>query len=557
MFGGPRGGMPANTKGAYDASRIPASKLPRSAFDLSYGHKTTCHASMLLPIYLEEILPGDTFNVNTTIFARLSTPLVPAMDNLEVTTQYFFVPNRLVWSNWEKFCGAQTNPGDSISYTIPQMGPSFTVGVLSLVDFFGIHTAAAGQSLGGTASFCNALPFRAYTKIWNDWYRDENIQNSITLPIDDGPDDINDHVLQLRGKKKDYFYGSLTSPQKGTAVGFLSGTANVYGVAATPLKLKSLTGLGNADLFYEDSAPDHLTVTGTSGTWSNDSSVGIPLKSDAVATGLIEDLSTDTIDVINTFRQAIQIQAFLEKDARGGTRYTELNLSHFGVTNPDSRLQRSEYLGGGTADLSLTPIPQTSPTGIVGTTTKLGDLSAFGTALSPRNGFIKSFTEHGYVLGLLSIRVKNETYQQGLERMWVRQTRYDFYWPMFAHLGEQAVLNHEIYAIGDKAGAGTDQAIWGYQERYAEYRSRNSMVTGVFKSSATSTLDYWHYATLYASRPSLNSTFIGDNSTYAIDRNLAITHSGTAPQFKVDAFHKVHAARVMPVYGTPFNFSRF
>lgn len=576
MFGGPSGKLPSGKQNMSFAT-VPRAPVQRSAFDRSFGHKLTCQAGAVLPMFLDEVIPGDTFSLNSTIFARLSTPVVPFMDNLELTTQYFFVPNRLVWSNWEKFCGAQDNPGDSISFTIPQMGPHSNFTVMSLFDFFGLPpTNNAGTPLeyGGTAGYCSALPARCYNLIWNQWYRDENIQNSATINTGNGPDAFTDYQLLGRGKKKDYFYGSLTAAQKGTAVPFLSGTANVYGPAHTVN-----TGAGAFQLWNTtDSAVNFGTIdpivggaavrlgaTGWATFGGGDAGTGLNLGTAAQYTSLgattappYADLSTNLTDVVNTLRLAFQTQKFLERDARGGTRYIELILSHFGVTNPDFRLQRPEYLGGGVSDITTNPVPQTTPTGIAGTTTKFGDLGAFGTALSNRNGFTKSFTEHGHVLGLMNIRIKQPSYQQGIDRLWSRQTRYDFYWPVFAHLGEQTVLSREIFYAGDAAGSNTDAQVWGYQERYAEYRYKNSSVAGLFRSQAPSTLDTYHFAQNYgATRPALNSTYIIDDSGVILNRNMAVTSSATVSQFKVDIFHKFHTARRMPVNSVPGNMDRF
>lgn len=549
MFGGPSGRLPISSA-SHNFSQVPRANVPRSAFDRSHSKKLTCQASALVPIFLDEVLPGDSFRLNSTIFARLATPLVPLMDNMVVETQYFFAPMRLLWNNAEKFFGAQDNPGDSISYTIPQIGPAASFAVMTLPDYMGLPP---GPNYGGTAGFLNALPFRMANRVYNEWYRDENIQNSLPLSLDDGPDPLTDYVLQIRGKRKDYFYGSLTAAQKGTAVPFLSGTANVYG-SGIKTRLKSITSGGFADIFYETSAPDHYTAANVTGSLNDNDLMGFPTKADiaggAAPTGLITDLSTNLTDVVNTLRLAFQTQKFLERDARGGTRYIELILSHFGVTNPDFRLQRTEYLGGGTSQIQYTPVPNTSDTGT-------GDLAAFGTALSPNNGFFKSFTEHGYILGFMSIRAANLTYQQGVHKLWARQTRYDIYWPVFAHLGEQTVLRKEIYYVGDKATTNLDDTIWGYQERWAEYRYKPSEVCGLFRSAASQTLDAYHLAQDYASPPALNSTWLPDDTAINLDRNLGVTHSATVAQFKVDIFHKLHTARAMPVFSVPGNIDRF
>lgn len=568
MFGGPSGKLPASTS-SHNFSQVPRAPIQRSAFDRSSSYRTTCQASNLVPMFLDEVLPGDTFALNSTIFVRMGTSLVPAMDNLELSTQYFFVPNRLVWTNWEKFCGSQDNPGDSISYTIPQMNAS-TYGAMSLGDYLGLGNLAG--NVGGTASKCSALPFRCYNLIYNHWYRDENIQNSVTVDTGDSASSPANYTIQDRGKKKDYFYGALTSAQKGSAVPFLSGTAKVYGTSPTGANMGNVfQGWNTTDnavqygTLSKAAGANAITVAGgwtglAAGEIADSISLGTAAQIAAIGGGALApyaDLSTNLTDVVNTLRTAFQTQKFLERDARGGTRYVELIMSHFGVVNPDFRLQRPEYLGGGVSDINSSPVPQTTPTGIAGTTTKFGDLAAFTTALSNRNGFTKSFTEHGYILGIMNIRVKDISYQQGLHKLWTRNTRYDFYWPVFAHLGEQAVVRSEIYHVGDAAGANTDATVWGYQERYAEYRYKPSVVTGLFKSAATGTLDTWHFAQKYASAPSLNSTYITDDTRNMLDRNLALTHSGAVAQFKVDIFHKLHCARPMPVFGVPGNMDRF
>lgn len=574
MFGGPSGKLPSS-RANHNFSQVPRANIQRSAFDRSFNYKTTMQAGNLVPFFLDEVLPGDTFALNSTIFARMGTSVVPPMDNLELTTQYFFVPNRLVWSNWEKFMGAQDNPGDSISFTIPQNsgGAGASYASMSLGDYFGLGNLAG--NLGGSAGYCSALPFRCYNLIWNTWYRDENIQNSLTVDLGDGPDTPANYVLQQRGKTKDYFYGALTSAQKGTAVTMPLGTsAPVYGPGtaannANQALFQHWNVTAGAAQYGTESmkAADSFRVqlgTPWTGLNATDTTQGLQLGTAAQYTAAggnyappIADLSSAIAPTINAIRLAFQTQKFLERDARGGTRYIELILSHFNVVNPDFRLQRPEYLGGGISDINSTPVPQTTPTGIAGTTTKFGDLAAFSTALGNRNGFTKSFTEHGHIIGLMSIRVKNRSYQQGLAKLWQRRTRYDFYWPVFAHLGEQTVLNAEIYYQGDKAGANNDAGVWGYQERYGEYRYAPSLITGLFRSAASGTLDTWHFGQKYNSLPSLNSTFLPDDTATVLDRNLALTHSATVAQFKVDVFHKLHCARPMPLFGVPGQMDRF
>jgi hypothetical protein len=533
--------------------------MPRSAFDRSHTHKLTGQCGLLIPYFVDEVLPGDTISFNSTIFARLLTPTVPAMDNLEVKTEFFFVPNRLVWTNWIKMMGEQASPGDSISYTIPQQsggaGTSYAIGTLG--DYL---LADPSKNYGGTAGYCSALPFRCYNKIWNDWFRDENIMTGLTLDVGDGPDTPGNYVLLQRAKKHDYFYSALTQVQKGTAVPLLSGTANVYGPTPTSttgsMVMQAWNTTDGAVQFGGIGKGAGVTVFDQSGGWTGaaagDTVRPNTLGSAAQYTSLgaaysapYADFTTDAIDTINTLRLAATTQQFLEKDARAGTRYTEICLSHFGVTNPDSRLQRSEYLGGGRAPMNITPIPNTS-------NTNLGTLGAIGTGMSNNHSFTKSFTEHGHVMGLVTLRVASMSYQQGLRKMWTRQTRYDYYWPVFANLGEQAVYRGEIYYVGDKATTNADNTtVWGYQERWSEYRYYPNKISGQFRSQAATPLDAWHFAQNYGSAPSLNSTFLPDDSATIVDRNLGVTHSATIFQFKMDIYNRYHHARVMPVRSVP------
>lgn len=534
--------------------------MPRSAFDRSHTHKLTGQCGFLIPYFVDEVLPGDTISFNSTIFARLLTPTVPPMDNLEVKTEFFFVPNRLVWTNWVKMMGEQTNPGDSISYTVPQQsggaGTSYAIGTLG--DYF---LADPSKNYGGTAGYCSALPFRGYNKIWNDWYRDENVMNSVTVDTGDGPDTPGNYVLLQRAKKHDYFYSSTTQIQKGAAVPLLSGTANVYGptISGTTSGYTAFQAWNQTDTATEFGglAKTPAATTLSQGNAWTGAAAGDTIESWALGTKAqytslgaaytppFADFTTDAIDTINTLRLAATTQQFLEKDARAGTRYTEICLSHFGVTNPDSRLQRSEYLGGGRSPVSFTPIPNTS-------NTNLGTLGAIGTTMSNNHSFTKSFTEHGHVFGLVTLRVAAMSYQQGIRKMWTRQTRYDYYWPVFANIGEQAVYRQEIYYVGDKATTNADNTtVWGYQERWAEYRYYPNKISGQFRSQAASTLDPWHFAQNYGSAPSLNSTFLPDDSATIVDRNLGVTHSATIFQFKMDIYNRYHHARVMPVRSVP------
>ena len=515
---------------------IPKADIPRSKFDCQSTHKTTFDAGNLVPVYVDEVLPGDTFNLNMTAFARLATPLYPVMDNMVMDSFFFFVPNRLIWSNWQKFMGQQANPADSISYVIPQqVSPTSGYAIGSLQDYMGLPTV--GQvTTGNTVSHCAFWP-RAYNLIWNEWFRDENLQNSVVVDTGDGPDTVTNYTLLKRGKRKDYFTSALPWPQKGASVTLpLGSTAPII-----------------ANLNYDSNnstAANFPAVKAPNGVWHsllssvNTSSIYGSNDTRLAAQGLYADLSQATAATINQLRQSFQIQKLLERDARGGTRYTEIIRSHFGVISPDSRLQRPEYLGGGSTPININPIAQTSATGQTGASTPLGNLAAMGTALAHRHGFSQSFTEHGVIIGLVSVRA-DLTYQQGLHKMWSRSTRYDFYFPAFAMLGEQSILNKEIYVTG----ATTDNDVFGYQERWAEYRYNPSRISSLFRSTATGTIDGWHLAQKFTTLPTLGSTFIQENPP--VSRVVAVGSASNGQQFIFDSFFDVKKARPMPMYSVP------
>lgn len=518
-------------------SQVPQATIPRSVFDRTHGYKTTFDAGILIPIFCDEALPGDTFRCNLTTFCRLSTPLHPIMDNMFADVFFFAIPLRLLWANFQKFMGEQINPGDSTSYLIPQVVAGvggFTAG--SIYDYFGLPTLAPNISV-------SVLPFRAYNLVFNTWFRDQNMQNSTTVNQGDGPDNVATYNLVRRGKRHDYFTSSLPWPQKGPAVNIPLGTTAPIKSLGTPQTFA--TTAPGATFTY--TAPGALgsSPTSTAVTTTGQLNFG-PL--DQVA-ALYTDLTAATAATINSLRQAFQVQKIYERDARGGTRYTEIIQAHFGVVSPDARLQRPEYLGGGSAPINVNPIAQTSAQSATGTTTPQGNLAAIGTASHRGAGFTKSFVEHCIVLGLISVRA-DLNYQQGINRMWSRSTRFDFYWPALAQIGEQAVLNEEIYCTGSNPTQ--DQAVFGYQERWAEYRYKPSLVTGQFRSNFPTTLDSWHLAQNFTALPTLNSTFIVENPP--ISRVVAVP---SQPQFLLDCFFDLKCARPMPVYSVPGNIDRF
>lgn len=516
----------------------PKINIPRSTFDRSNDRWHTFNVGELVPIYVDEVLPGDTFKAELNTFARLSTPLFPTMDSAYVDYHVFFVPNRLIWNNWQRFMGEQNDPNDSINFLVPvvntlQILPEQWFKTNTIYDDMGYPTKLVGTSW----NLPNNLAARAVNLVWNQWYRDQNFQQSKTVDLDDGPDNPNNYQTRpLRNKRSDYFTSALPTAQKFSTNGVpvfpqIPIISNNQAIQFSGISPNTNT---NVNLRLNNG----LDTT----TWSANATGGSSAARFGSQTGLEGNMALNTVNVL---RQAMQLQQFLETDNRGGTRYIELIRAHFNVINPDYRLQRPEFIYGKTVPLNITPVANTA--------NSTGQLSGFGTT-SSQNHFIKSFTEHGILLVFASARL-NQSYQNSLDKMHMRSTRYDYYWPEFSHLGEQVIKKIEMQGDPSQPIA-VNEAGWGWQERYAEYRYKNNLIANQFKSAAFITnglgsLSAWHYAEELASPVTLNGTFIscaGQRTT--MDRTLSVS-SSVAPQIIHNTFIKLECTRPMPVHGIP------
>ncbi len=536
----------------HNFSQTPSVNIPRSTFNLSHPHKTAFDADDLVPICQPiDVIPGSTFNFKTSFFMRLATPLEPILDNLHFETFAFFVPYRTIWDNHEKFHGAQDDPGDSISFTIPILsGASAVTELYGLWDMFGLPPLAIPNDVP-----VSALPHRAYVKIYNDWFRSATLQDSIAENVGNGPDAIASvpvagqvpRYLFKRGKRFDYFTSALPAPQRGTAPTVSLGTtAPVLGIAIDDTVTAADAPAGKKSA--GEAAWTHYFGPGTT------EPIYFEGDSGGAAHVIRADLASSTGMNINDIRLAFATQHILERDARSGTRYVESLKARWGVTSPDFRLQRAEYLGGGSSRVGINPVTQntasTTPTAPAAQD-KLGNLAGVGTA-SGTHSWSKSFVEHGVIIILGNLRA-DITYSQGVDRYWSKATRYDFVYPEMANIGEQAILNSEIWITGTGTPA-TDDLVFGYTGRYDEHRFINGKLTNIMRPATSGgvttigTLASWHLSEDFASLPTLGASFIQGNTTTPLDRAIAIS---SEPHMIADFYHEIKAALPLPTYGVP------
>ena len=544
-------GRNADSHFAVNPTRV---DMTRSRFDRGSSHKTTFNAGDVVPFYVDEVLPGDTFSIDTSMIVRMQSLITPMMDNIYLDTYYFFVPSRLCWEHWRNLMGENTESAwiPTTEYQVPQITAPADGGWSqnTIADYMGVPTKVPGLSV-------NALPFRAYALICNEWFRDENLTDPMVVPLGDATvagvntgnylTDVAKGGLCFKAAKyHDYFSAALPSPQKGADVLIPVAAAENLPVMSLPNQIPTIPSVGQREVFartYSD--------TNNFGYWS--SSQNSVVQSDSFDSALSNSELTPlnlwavqsgnaAAATINQLRTAFQIQKLYERDARGGTRYIELLKSHFGVTSPDARLQRPEYLGGRRIPINVNQIVQTSATETSGT--PQGNVTGLSVTNDVHSDFTKSFVEHGFVIGVMVARYPH-TYQQGLERMWSRKTRFDYYWPVFANIGEQAILNKEIYAQGSAA----DDEVFGYQEAWADYRYKPSRVSGEMRSNAQTSLDIWHLADDYSSLPSLSDSWIREDSA-TVDRVLAVSER-VSNQFFADIYVRNRCTRCMPLYSVP------
>ena len=553
--------MSRNTESHF--ATLPKVDISRSTFDRSASLKTSFNVGQIVPFFIDEVLPGDTFDIKTSKVVRMPSLITPIMDNIYLDTYYFFVPNRLVWSHWKEFNGENTESAwiPKTEYEIPQLtAPDGGWSVGTIADYFGIPTGVPNLSV-------SALPFRAYALIMNEWFRDQNLSDPLSIPVDDATvkgvntgtfvtDVAKGGLPYTAAKYHDYFTSCLPSPQKGPDVEIPVAIAGNYAVVGNGKSLALTDGTDFAgpwkegDSLLTDSSAFGLNVGSdvrqTSGL-SNYKALGVPTRDqfdgDLSKSGLIAIADGNAqAATINQLRLAFQVQKLYERDARGGTRYIEILKSHFGVTSPDARLQRPEYLGGNRLPITINQVLQQS--GTLDTGTPQGTPVGQSLTTDSHGDFKKSFVEHGYIIGVMVARY-DHTYQQGIERFWSRKSRFDFYWPVFANIGEQAVLNKEIYAQGGEK----DEEVFGYQEAWADYRYKPNRVTGEMRSQYPQSLDVWHLADDYDSLPALSDSWIREDSS-TVNRVLAVSEEN-ANQLFADIYVQNRCTRPMPMYSIP------